>query len=218
MLTKNFNLLRQRVKEHIASDSLIQKEYWNSFSHKGCFIGCLAHSEYPEDNEETYGLPVEVQRLAESIFEKLPLTDAKAFFAAFPDAVECDGKDLSKVHWRFMASELRSIPPQTAKIQGYVDRVIWGMDLLASGKEWVAAEFTDFTCNPATAAAMCASRTASRAKYGESISFSPLTANIFCCDILDCHGDAYSESLLRQRDNLLRLIKRAPVLEETSNA
>ena len=133
MLTKNTDQLRQQVAAHVAADSIVQAIYWDEGSKRGCFIGCLAHSDDPGINEQTYGLPVIVQRIAESIFEALPVDEAKAFFAALPDAMGCDGKDLSKVGWQFLAAELRALPAQTAEIQVVIDPVIAGMDLLASG-------------------------------------------------------------------------------------
>jgi hypothetical protein len=139
MLTKNTDQLRQQVAAHVAADSIAQGIYWDEVSKRGCFIGCLAHSNDPGINEHVYGLPVMVQRIAESIFESLPDDEAKAFFAALPDAVGCDGKDLSKVGWQFFAAELRALPRQPDEVQVVIDPVIAGMDLLASGQEWAAA-------------------------------------------------------------------------------
>ena len=138
MLTKNTDKLRSEVAAHVAADSVVQGNYWDAENHKGCFIGCLAKGNYPTISEAEYGLPVMVQRIAESIFEGLAPDEAKAFFAALPDAVSCDGKDLSKVGWQFLAAELRALPAQSAEIQSVIDPVIAGMDLLASGQEWAA--------------------------------------------------------------------------------
>lgn len=94
MLTKNFSRLKSEVKSHIKADSVAQGSY------KTCFIGCLAnHSDDPHYIESTYGIPEMVSRIAESIFEGLPAAEAPAFFGALPDAVACDGKDLSRVAW-----------------------------------------------------------------------------------------------------------------------
>ena len=136
MLTKNTDLLREVVNQHIAADSVIQGMYWDPETHKGCFIGCLAHDDDPAINESRYGLPAMVQRIAESIFEGLPANEAKAFFAAFPDAVACDGKDLTRVGWQFLAAEMRSLPKQFSGIQAVIDPVIAGIDLLAFGRQW----------------------------------------------------------------------------------
>lgn len=139
ILTKNTEKLRQEVATHVAADSIVQGDYWDEENRHGCYIGCLAKGNDPTINEVTYGLPVILQRIAEGIFEALPADEAKAFFAALPDAVACDGKDLTKVSWQFLAAELRSLPEQLAEIQAVIDPVIAGMDLLASGQEWTAA-------------------------------------------------------------------------------
>ena len=136
ILTKNTDQLRRVVAEHIAADAVVQGNYWNREQQRGCFIGCLAHSNDPSVSERTYGLPVMVQRIAEGIFEALPAEDARAFFAALPESVACDGKDLTRVGWQFLAAELRSLPPQPPEIQAVVDPVITGMNLLAEGHVW----------------------------------------------------------------------------------
>ena len=140
MLTKNTDKLRSEVAAHIAADSIVQGTYWDEDNKRGCFIGCLAHADDPAANETAYGLPVMVQRIAESIFEKLPANEAKAFFAALPAAVGRDGKDLTKVSWHFLAAELQALPKQSVDIQAVIDPVIKGMDLLASGQEWDTAD------------------------------------------------------------------------------
>ena len=157
MLTKNTDQLREVVNQHIAADSVIQGNYWDAETHKGCFIGCLAHDDNPAINESRYGLPLMVQRIAESIFEGLSGDEAKAFFAAFPDAVACDGKDLTRVGWQFLAAEMRSLPKQSSEIQAVIDPVIAGIDLLASGGQW--------DLNAARAAARAAAWAASDAAW-----------------------------------------------------
>ena len=143
MLTRNTDKLRQEVAAHVAADSIVQGTYWDSENKRGCFIGCLAKNADPGINEVTYGLPRMVQRIAENIFEALPANDAKTFFAALPDAVSCDGKDLSKVGWQFLAAELRSLPEQHEDVRAVIDPVITGMDLLASGQVWSTAAAAD---------------------------------------------------------------------------
>jgi len=160
MLTKNTDQLKEQVQLHIEADSIVQGIYWDDVDKKGCFIGCLAHSSEPEMNEDKYGIPIMLQRIAERIFESLSIEDAKAFFAAFPDAISCDGKDLSKVSWKFLASELRSLPTQPIHIQEVIDPVIVGMDLLANGQLWpqsaAAADAAAAACAAANAAAWAA--------------------------------------------------------------
>lgn len=136
MLTKNTDKLRAVVADHIAKDAVIQGAYWDKDAHRGCFIGCLARGNKPELNERQYGLTVMLQRIAENIFECLPAAEAKAFFAALPDAVGCDGKDLTRVGWQFLAAELRALPQQEADIQVVIESVIVGIEHLAVGQEW----------------------------------------------------------------------------------
>jgi hypothetical protein len=166
ILTKNTDQLRRVVAEHIAADAVVQGNYWNREQQRGCFIGCLAHSNDPSVPERTYGLPVMVQRIAEGIFEALPAEDARAFFAALPESVACDGKDLTRVRWQFLAAELRSLPPQPPEIQAVVDPVITGLDLLAEGQNWpeaAAARAADDAARAADGVVAAAARAAARA-------------------------------------------------------
>ena len=133
-----------------------------------------------------------LQRIAENIFEALPADEAKTFFAALPDAVGCDGKDLSRVGWQFLAAELRSLPPQPADIQEVIDPVIAGMDRLANGQDWpaatayAAAKAAANAANAAYAAAHAAAHAAHAARAARAV------------------------VRLRQRDLLLQLISEAP--------
>ena len=97
IFTRNFEELKRRVQEHVAEDRVIQGIYWNGY--KGCFIGCLNHSDFGKLDlaEHRYGLPEELQRIAEFIFEGLPPDEATAFFSALPTAVGCNGKCLNRV-------------------------------------------------------------------------------------------------------------------------
>jgi hypothetical protein len=156
VLTKNTDKLRQEVAAHIEADAVVQGDYWDPDAGRGCFIGCLAHSNSTVKIELTYGLPSSILKIAESIFEALPQDEAQNFFAALPDAVACDGKDLSRVCWQFLAAELKALPPTEA--QSVVDPVIAGMELLAAGERWSDAR-------AATAAAARAATAATYAAY-----------------------------------------------------
>lgn len=176
ILTRNHADLTIEVAKHIEADAVIQGEYWDG--HKGCFIGCLTHSHDPKPAHERFGLPEPLLRIAESIFERLPADDAKGFFAALPEAVGRDGKDLSKVHWAFLAAELRALPTVTADIQAVIDPVVDGMDTLASGGEW-------------SKAAVAHVARVARAAHAAA----------------DADADAaHAAATFRQRDTLLRLI------------
>lgn len=214
-LTKNTDKLRREVAAHVASDSIAQRvgRYWDKENSRGCFIGCLAKGDDPAINEATYGLPAMLQRIAESIFEALPADDAKAFFAVLPDAVRCDGKDLTRVGWQFLASELRSLPAQPAEIQAVIDPVIVGMDLLASGQKWSA----DAACAAAHAAAVDAAAAAAwAAVWAAEAAVRAAEAAVRAAArtaAWTVAAAANSEAArLRQRDLLLRLISEAPVI------
>ena len=140
LLTKNHAMLTTEVQKHIAADAVIQGEYWTGS--KGCFIGCLTHSSDGDATilQDRFGLPLPLVRICEGIFESLPAAESKAFFAALPDAVARDGKDLSRVHWQFLAAELRALPEVPEDIQAVIDPIIAGMDLLAVGEDWTGAD------------------------------------------------------------------------------
>ena len=227
MLTKNIDKLCQEVAAHVAADSIVQGIYWDTESGKGCFIGCLAKNNGPAINEAVYGLPVMVQRIAESIFEALPADQAKAFFAALPDAVSCDGKDLSKVGWQFLAAELRSLPEQHEEVQAVINPVIAGMDLLASGQVWdaawaaatAAADAADAADAAAAwvatrAAAWAARAAAWPARAARAADAAARAAARAAAATDDATDDAAAwAARLQQRDLLLRLISEAPVVE-----
>lgn len=229
LLTKNTDKLRQEVAAHVAADQVVQGAYWTGS--RGCFIGCLAHSNDPLITEEKYGLPIMVQRIAEAVFERLPARNAIAFFAAFPDAVECDGKDLSRVGWRFLDAELRNLPPQSGEIQAVIDPVIAGIELLAQNKAWdraaalaaanaarVAADAARAAADAAVAAADAAAWTAGAAALAaDDAAEAAGAAGTAAWAATGAVGDAGATggaATRRQRDLLLRLIAEAEVHHE----
>lgn len=218
MLTTNTDKLRAVVADHIARDAVIQSDYWDEDAHRGCFIGCLARGNKPELNEQQYGLPVMLQRIAESIFEGLPADEARAFFAALPDAVGCDGKDLTRVSWQFLAAELRALPQQEADIQAVIDPVIAGMDRLAAGQEWQGADAAlavaaADAARPATWAAGDATWAARAAALAVAAADDDAAATRAAAWAA-AWAAAAADARRRQRDLLLRLIAEAPIIEE----
>lgn len=185
-LTKNTDILRAEVAAHIAADQLIRGKYWDNG--KGCFIGCLTHSDDPFPAFERFGLPVALLRLCENIFESLPDDEGKAFFASLPDAVERDGKDLSRVHWQFLAAELRALPKVKGNAQAVIDPVIDGMDLLARGQKWPEADAAAADAATYAAAAYASDAAAAYAAYAAA-------------DAAD------AAARIRRRDTVLALIK-----------
>lgn len=140
MLTKNHAALTQEVAAHIEADAVIAGHYWeadnNAVGGTGCFIGCLSHGESAQDVTDRFGLPLPLVKIAENIFESLSEKDRRDFFAAIPAAVGGNGKDLSLVHWKFLAAELRALPAVPSNIQNVIDPVILGIELLAGGGDW----------------------------------------------------------------------------------
>jgi len=139
ILTRNTAELRQVVERHVAAYAVIQSDCFDVIfclndidEPVSALMLCLNHSNDPVSALKEYGLPAMVQRIADSIFERLPVEDALKFLAALPKAIGCDGKDLSRVPWQFLAQTLRNMPLQPAEIQAVVDPVIAGLELLAA--------------------------------------------------------------------------------------
>ena len=199
-LTRNIAQMVAEVADHVAQDRVIQGTYYeesgNSF--KGCFIGCLSHPDDASKAVGRFGLTLPLLRIAENIFEALPEAEAKKFFADFAPAVGVNGKDLSNVHWQFLAAELKALPKVSTETQIVMDVAIDGMDRLAQGLAWPAA---------ARAALDAAARAAA---------YAAARADAYAA--ADAAADAAARAAtradvrLRQRDTLLNLIRQAPVV------
>ena len=241
-LTKNTETLRAEVAAHISADALVRGSYWkpieNAVGGQGCFISCLTHSSDPKPALERFGLPAAVLRIAENIFEDLPDDEGTAFFAALPGAVGRDGKDLSRVHWGFLAAELRAMPQTTDAAQSVIDPVIDGMDLLFSGQQWTAtkaakAAYAAYAAKAAASAAEAAgraraakaaakaasaaeaagrARVAKAAAYAAEVAYAATYATYAAAEESSkaaSAAEAAGRARLRQRDTLLALIAAA---------
>ena len=91
--------LRAQVLAHEAADEIVQGTYWQNG--KGCFIGCIAHSDDAPLAASLLGGDLMLVRIAERIFEGLPNAEAKAFPARVLLAPRV-GADLSLVPWEFL--------------------------------------------------------------------------------------------------------------------
>jgi len=219
-LTKNTEILRAEVAAHIRADALVRGSYWkpskNAVGGQGCFISCLTHSSDPTPASTQFGLPVAVLRIAENIFEALPDHEGKAFFAALPDAVGRDGRDLSRVVWAFLAAELRAMPQTTDAAQAVIDPVIDGMDLLFSGQQWTAARaakaaaYAAYATKAAARAAKAAyaAKAAAYAAYATKAAAYAAKAAAYAAYATKA-AEAAGRARLRQRDTLLALIAAA---------
>lgn len=206
ILTKNHAELTLEVAEHIAADAVVQGHYWTHG--RGCFIGCLTHSNDPAPAYDRFGLPEPLLRIAEGIFERLTADEAKAFFAALPAAVGRDGKDLTRVHWQFLAAELRALPAVKDHVQAAIDPVIAGMDLLSEGREWPAA-YAAYAADAAHAAARAAAYAAYAARDARAAARAAADAAYAARAARAAADASYVGSTQRQRDTLLRLIAEA---------
>ena len=112
MLTQNMTEFAATIKAHAAADLIEKGKYYDEKTGRGCFIGCLAHGNDIGLIATKYGLPMPLTRLLEHVFERLDADNARAFFAAIPDAIGGDGRDLGRVHWAFLGDTLRHVPPQ----------------------------------------------------------------------------------------------------------
>jgi hypothetical protein len=233
MKTRNTEHLAATVAEHIEADAVFQGRYWDEEDQKGCFIGCLVHADRPDLIEERYGIPVMITRIAEEIFEELPSAEAAQFFADFPAAINNDGKDLSRVGWRFLSQTLRDLPSTTAEAQTVVDLAIAGLDRLAKGEQWPTADAVRDaawavanTAASARAAAWAASAAARAATWAAdwaaaapAAAAAASAAAAKACDAAARACDAaaraaaraaaWTAAIRQQRDLLLRLIREA---------
>ena len=92
-------MVRAQVDAHTAADEIVQGRYWENG--KGCFIGCLAHSDSADKVQDLTGFPVMLTRIAEGLFEGLDNATAKGFPQAVIAAPPV-GADLSLVPWQFL--------------------------------------------------------------------------------------------------------------------
>ena len=60
-------------------------------------------------------------------------------FACLDALAKTEGRDMSRVIWRFLGAILRELAEQEPRWETIIDPVIVGMDLLASGADWLGA-------------------------------------------------------------------------------
>ena len=196
MKTRNIELMTAEIDQHRAADRLVQGKYFDADTGRGCFIGCLAHGNDIAVVAERFGVPEPLTRLLESIFEGLQFDEAADFFSAIPRAIGRDGKDLTRVHWAFLADLLRHLPDTDAR--GVVADVTAGMDLLAAGQDWPGEKAAAEAAAAQTARLAVAEATAvARSTYwaAEAAQAAAAAAGV--------------EETHRQRDAVLRLIRGA---------
>ena len=91
-------ILRQ-LEMHREYDEIVKGQFWENG--KGCAVGCTIHSENHIEYEASFGIPVMLAHLEDSIFEGLPNHLAMEWPGRFMSAI-APGADLSKVGWLFL--------------------------------------------------------------------------------------------------------------------
>ena len=89
------------AKQHQLEDRFIQGTYWNAEKEKGCSMGCLVHCNNEQGEiydlvSRSFGLPLQLVRLQEWVFENTEKDYAMAWTTRFTEAIPV-GVDLSGV-------------------------------------------------------------------------------------------------------------------------
>lgn len=103
------------VQKHRKADQIAQGTYGEGSgkSWRGCAVGCSIHSinalrgqNYKTSNHSVYekelGIPEWLARLEDTIFEGLPVAEAKLWPERFIKAIP-EGVDLEPIKWKFSA-------------------------------------------------------------------------------------------------------------------
>ena len=204
MLTKNIEVMKNETARHIADDAVKAGVYWKDG--KGCFIGCLTHSDDASKVTDRFGIPGPLVRILEHVFERLSETERGLgieFFKAIPDAIGGNGKDLEKVQWKFFINVLENLP----ECGGSVDGIVGLLRALEAGKP---IYFSD------AGAALCVAQSAARLedtfsaravyKIAYAVAYPGDAPSYF--HALD-YAAVDNDEVMRQRDDILRLIKQA---------
>ncbi len=138
----------KRVLDHQKADEIIKGEYW--LNGKGCAVGCTVHSSDHASYESELGIPEWMARLEDTLFEGMPVDEAKIWPYRFLDSISV-GQDLDKVKAPFNIYilektktyfNIEKFPEVKEAIDGVID--LWvkyplGIDE-NNKKEWSAAE------------------------------------------------------------------------------
>ena len=203
MLTKNFEELRvcvaiNNITSHIYNiNSLADGE------------DCMRYMN------SKYGFPEILTCILESFLVELQPSEAIQFFTSLLDSIACNGKDLTKVSWKFLASELRNLP----KVDPEVQAAIKGMDLLSEGKPWPDASRASQAARAvvcysnynyfANGAAYHSAQAAILSSYSGSAAISATCVARAAAARLK-QRDTYTACRKRQRAILLKFIAEAP--------
>ena len=139
-----------RVKAHRAADEIVQGHYWQNG--KGCAVGCTIHSNDHQAYETELGIPVQIARLQDWLFENLSNEEAMDFPVDFLESIPV-GAALRPVvhqflHWLLVDpedgviqyaqdEEREQVKEAILSVADLHNRVIKGQEV--TNEQWVAA-------------------------------------------------------------------------------
>lgn len=192
---KHFYL--QRVAEHRAADQLVKGTYWQNG--KGCAVGCTVHSGDHGAYEKELGIPWQLARLEDEIFESLPNGMAMDWPTRFLEAIPV-GVDLMPTYYRFIvwllvdpADGVIRFAKEDRARKAIADVADLYKRLVEGGKvgsdEWRAAADAAYAAAHATATAVHATATAAYADAYATV-----------------YAHAHESARIRQSEKLLELL------------
>ena len=151
-----------RLKKHYKLDEIIQGTGWENG--KGCAVGCTLEKYEHSAYEQELGIPEELARLEDRIFEGLPNDKAKDFPLDFLSAINT-GADLSKVAIKFkiwlLIDEKSGVINNIQEDKPYTDECISAINQVAEHLNNIL--YDKYDTELASDAAEAAARTASYA-------------------------------------------------------
>jgi hypothetical protein len=203
-----------RVRRHRAEDQLVKGQYWKDG--KGCAVGCTIHGGEHRRYETELGIPIQLARIEDGLFEALPNGEAQAWPEAFLDAIPV-GANLYIPYWQFMRWLL--IDPEEGvirfakreKTKQAIENVgaLYGRLLdggTVSEEEWRNAR-AYAAADAAAYAAYAAAYAAAAAAY----------AAAYAADAAAAYAAAYAartKARVRQSEKLLELLRAAPCVSD----
>ena len=208
MKTKNIKQMKVTVQQHLEADAVMQGEYWqrdnNAVGGRGCFIGCLAHDADTRVLERQYGIPRVFSRIAEAIFERLPIYEAKQFFRDIPEAIGRDGRDLTLVPWQFFNQVGKELPD----LEEADKKNLEILEQLAEGDDVGVDEQSDKDRGSSVSSSALSAMCQASVYEGSAGTATDLHAHLIANEKSD-YTTARAQATERQRDTLLRLLREA---------
>lgn len=135
-LTKDVEQLKSRLS--LASYVSLNSRYESITNESQKRYSKLNFSKLISDNPDPYlrgqefGIPLELVMVAQGIFEELPEELAIKFINKFSDAIYCNNKDLSKLHFLFVKNRIEELKESVLPIwQDIMERILGGIKYLA---------------------------------------------------------------------------------------